>query len=337
MTDSPAPSPAKDPVGPTAPHDEAPSTAPDDGAVAETRSGAGLAMVVGCYVLWGFFPLFFRLLDGAGAVEIIGHRVIWTLASCLVLVVARGGWGRLRAVVTTPRLLGTLTVSGFLITANWLIYVYGVNTGHTADAALGYFVNPLVTVALAAVFLGERLRPAQGVSIALASVAVLILVAMQHSLPWVSLGLALSFGFYGLVKKRVSARVDALTGLTVESLVVAPVALAYLGWRQATGAAAMQGPEASPLLLVLLLLAGPLTAIPLLLFGAGTARVPLSVVGLSQYIAPIMQFLLAWGVFHEEISTARWIAMCFVWAGVAVFAADLLRQLARRPRLRPRS
>lgn len=337
MTDSPAPSPAKDPVGPTAPHDEAPSTAPGDGAVAETRSGAGLAMVVGCYVLWGFFPLFFRLLDGAGAVEIIGHRVIWTLASCLVLVVARGGWGRLRAVLTTPRLLGTLTVSGFLITANWLIYVYGVNTGHTADAALGYFINPLVTVALAAVFLGERLRPAQGVSIALASVAVLILMAMQHSLPWVSLELALSFGFYGLVKKRVSARVDALTGLTVESLVVAPVALAYLGWRQATGAAAMQGPEASPLLLVLLLLAGPLTAIPLLLFGAGTARVPLSVVGLSQYIAPIMQFLLAWGVFHEEISTARWIAMCFVWAGVAVFAADLLRQLARRPRLRPRS
>lgn len=328
MTHSPAPSPDNRPET---------STDEDAGAVtAGTRSGAGLAMVVGCYVLWGFFPLFFRLLDAAGAVEIIGHRVLWTLATCLVLVAVRRGWSRLRTVLTTPRLLGTLTVAGFLVTANWLIYVYGVNAGHTADAALGYFINPLVTVALAAVFLGERLRPAQGISIALASVAVLILVAMQHSLPWVSLGLALTFGFYGLVKKRVSSRVDALTGLTVESLVVAPVALVYLGRLQATGAGAMQGPEASPLLLVLLLLAGPLTAIPLLLFGAGTARVPLSVVGLSQYIAPIMQFLLAWGVFHEEISTARWIAMCFVWAGVAVFAVDLLRQLARRPRVRPR-
>lgn len=304
------------------------------GAPGATANGSGMAMVVGCYLLWGFFPLYFHLLSAAGAVEIIGHRLIWTLATCLVLVAVTRGWSRLRAVLRDGRLMGTLLVSGVLITLNWLIYVYGVNTGHTADAALGYFINPLVTVALAAIFLGERLRPAQGIAIALATAAVLVLVAMQHSLPWVSLGLALSFGFYGLVKKRVSARVDSLTGLTVESLVVTPAALGYLGWLQATGAGALQGPSASPLLGVLLVVAGPVTAIPLLLFASGTARVPLTVVGLSQYIAPIMQFLLAWAVFHETITPARWAAMVLVWLAVAVFAADVVRQVARRPRPR---
>ncbi|MDU0347941.1 EamA family transporter RarD [Actinomyces sp. MRS3W] len=289
-------------------------------------------MVLGCYLLWGLFPLYFRLLDAAGSVEIIGHRLVWTLATCLVLTAVRRSWSALRAAVTTPRILGVLAVSGLLVSLNWLIYVYAVNSDRTADAALGYFINPLVTVVLAAIFLGERLRPAQVVAVGIAVVAIAVLVVAQGSLPWISLSLALTFGLYGLVKKRLGARVDALTGLTVESACMSPLALAYFVWLYAGGHGALQGAQASGSLAALLVLAGPVTAVPLLLFAAGTRRVPLSVVGLSQYLTPIMQFLLAWGVFHEQISTARWISTTLVWVAVVVFVADLLRQLARRPR-----
>ena len=221
-----------------------------------------------------------------------------------------------------------------LVSVNWLIYVYGINTGRTADAALGYFINPLVTVALASLVLRERLRPVHRVSIGLATAAVALLVVLQGSLPWISLALALSFGLYGLVKKRMGPQVDALTGLTVESAVVCLAAAAYLGRLAWQGQSAWQDPHAGALLGALLLTAGPVTAVPLLLFAAGTRRVPLNVVGMSQYIAPIIQFILAWAVFHEAIPPARWAAMVLVWAAVAIFVADAVHQTARRPRSR---
>ena len=284
--------------------------------------------------LWGVFPLYFRLLADAGSVEIIGHRIVWTLVTCLGLVTVRRRWGRLRRILRSARLLGALTVSGLLVSVNWLIYVYGINTGRTADAALGYFINPLVTVALAALVLRERLRPVHRVSIGLATAAVALLVVLQGSLPWVSLALALSFGLYGLVKKRIGPQVDALTGLTAESAVVCPAAVAYLGRLAWQGQSAWQGPHAGALLGALLLAAGPVTAVPLLLFAAGTRRVPLNVVGMSQYIAPIIQFILAWAVFREAIPPARWAAMALVWAAVVIFVADAVHQTARRPRTR---
>ena len=192
-------------------------------------AATGLMMVLGCYLLWGIFPLYFHLLAAAGSLEIIGHRILWTLATCLIAVALLRRWDRLRAALTAPRLAGSLVVSGLIITLNWLIYVYGVNSGRTADAALGYFINPLVTVALAAVFLGERLRRLQLAALALAGLGVLVLVVAQGALPWVSLGLAGTFGLYGLAKKRSGAHVDALTGLTVGALAMAPLAVAYLG------------------------------------------------------------------------------------------------------------
>ena len=204
----------------------------------------------------------------------------------------------------------------------------------TADAALGYFINPLVTVALASLVLHERLRPAHRVSIALASAGVALLVVLQGALPWISLALAFSFALYGLVKKQLGPDVDALTGLTVESAVVTPIALAYLGHLAWQGQSAWQAPDQGWWILALLVVAGPVTAVPLLLFAAGTRRVPLSVVGMGQYIAPTIQFLLAWGAFHERIPTARWAAMILVWAAVAVFIGDAVRQLLRRPRPR---
>ncbi|SPT52622.1 putative chloramphenical resistance permease RarD [Actinomyces bovis] len=323
-------------VEPPAARGSASSLAPSSSRLAlqHQQDGSGLAMVLGCYLLWGFFPLYFKLLAAAGPVEIIGHRIVWTLVTCLLLVAFGRRWRQLRRVLATPRLLGALATAGVLVSVNWLIYVYGVNAGRTADAALGYFMNPLVTVALAALVLGERLRPSQLAAIGLATAGVAVMVAWQGTVPWVSLGLALTFGFYGLVKKRVGGQVDALSGLTVESLVVMPAALGYLGWLQVTGTAAYQQPGASTWLGGLLVVAGPVTALPLLLFAAGTARVPLSVVGLSQYIAPIMQFLLAWLVFGEEISSARWIAMGLVWLAVLVFVVDLLAQLRSLPRSR---
>ena len=326
---------------PTAPSsDPEPTSAPGaPAAVREPASagldGAGMALVIGCYTLWGVFPLYFRLLSAAGSVEIIGHRIVWTLGTCLALIAARRRWASLARVCCAPRLLGALVVSGLLVSVNWLVYVYGVNTARTADAALGYFINPLVTVALASLVLRERLRPVHRVSIALASTAVVLLVVLQGSLPWISLALAFSFALYGLVKKRIGPEVDALTGLTVESAVVTPIALVYLSHLAWQGQSAWQAPGQGWQIMALLGVAGPVTAVPLLLFAAGTRRVPLSVVGMGQYIAPTIQFLLAWVVFHEQIPTARWAAMVLVWAAVAVFIGDAVHQLIRRPRLRP--
>ena len=298
--------------------------------------GTGMALGIGCYTLWGVLPLYFHLLSAAGSVEIIGHRIMWTLGTCLMLIAARRRWASLARVCRTPRLLGALTACGLLVSVNWLVYVYGVNTARTADAALGYFINPLVTVALASLVLRERLRPAHRVSLALAGVAVALLVVLQGSLPWISLVLAFSFALYGLVKKRIGPEVDALTGLTVESAIVSPLALAYLGHMAWQGRAVWQAPDQGWQIMALLVMAGPVTAVPLLLFAAGTRRVPLSVVGMSQYIAPTIQFLLAWGAFHERILPARWAAMVLVWAAVAVFIGDAVRQLIRRPRPRQR-
>ena len=279
------------------------------GSTSGALDGTGMALVIGCYFLWGVFPLYFRLLTAL-----------------------RRRWAQLGHVVRSPRLLGMLAVCGLLVSVNWLVYVYGVNSARTADAALGYFINPLVTVALASLVLHERLRPAHRVSIALAGAAVALLVVLQGSLPWISLALAFSFALYGLVKKQIGPDVDALTGLTVESAVVAPAALAYSGRMAWQGQSAWQAPDQGWQILALLVVAGPVTAVPLLLFAAGTRRVPLSVVGMCQYIAPTIQFLLAWGAFHEPIPPARWAAMVLVWAAVAVFIGDALRQLLRRPR-----
>ena len=289
---------ASSPDAPSWKHDPAaaPNTPAATAASASgTLDGTGMALVIGCYSLWGVFPLYFRLLSAAGSVEIIGHRIAWTLVSCLALIALRHRWVTLARVVRTPRLLGMLAVCGLLVSVNWLVYVYGVNTARTADAALGYFINPLVTVAL-----------------------------------------AFSFALYGLVKKRIGPDVDALTGLTVESAVVAPLALAYMGHLAWQGQSAWQAPDQGWQILALLVVAGPVTAVPLLLFAAGTRRVPLSVVGMGQYIAPTIQFLLAWGAFHERIPPARWAAMVLVWAAVAVFIGDAVRQLIRRPRRRQR-
>lgn len=295
-----------------------------------TEAGrTGLLLGLGAYLLWGFFPLYFVLLEPAGAVEIIAHRVVWSLAFCLLVLVVTRGLGTVRAVLRSPRTAGALACAGLLVTTNWLVYVYGVLSGHTVDAALGYYINPLVTVVLAVVLLGERLRRLQWVALSLGAAAVVVITAGVGRLPWIALTLAVTFGAYGLVKNRTGQTVGALAGLTVETATTAPVALGYLVWlgSQGTLTLAVHGPAHLAALTAL----GVITAVPLLLFAGAARRLPLSVLGMLQYLTPTLQFLIAVLVFGEEMPAARWWGFGLVWLALVVLTTDGVRAIDRQP------
>ncbi len=286
----------------------------------------GLALGTGAYLLWGVLPLYFPLLAPAGPVEIIAHRVVWSLVVCLLLLAATRSIGSLRAALASRRTALTLAAAGLLIATNWLVYVYGVLSGHTVDAALGYYINPLVTVALAVVVLGERLRRAQWVALALGGLAVVVITAGMGRLPWVALVLATTFALYGLGKNRVGRTVGAVPSLTVETAAMTPAAVAYLAVLAADGDLTLARGGGHAVALVGL---GVVTAVPLLLFGGAARRLPLSVVGMLQYLAPTLQFVVALLVFGEEMPAIRWVGFALVWAALVVFTVDGLR--AGRP------
>lgn len=288
----------------------------------------GLLFAFAAYLLWGAFPLYFKLISAAGPFEIIGHRVLWTFVFCLLAVVGWRETGHLKEVLADRRLFWGLTGAGVLVTVNWTIYVWGVLNDHVVDAALGYFINPLFTVALAVLVLHERLRLAQWVAVGVAAVAVLVIAIGYGQVPWVALSLAVSFGLYGLVKKQVGGRVSPLVGLTIETTMLAPVALAFLVWLQATGASNLL--RHGPGLTVGLVAAGIITAIPLLLFAAASARIPLSMMGLIQYVTPMLQFIFGVWINHEAMPPARWAGFALVWVALIVLTVDSLRA-ARRP------
>ena len=287
----------------------------------------GLVLGVGAYLLWGFLPLYFQLLAPTAPVEIIAHRVVWSLVLCLVVLALTRSLGTLRTVVRSPRTVVTLAGAGVLLTINWLVYVHGVLSGQTVDAALGYYINPLVTVVIAVIVLGERLRRAQWAALVLGAASVLVISIGVGRLPWIALVLAATFGLYSLVKNRTGRTVGALTGLTVETAAVAPFALGYLGWLTAHGVSSL-GTEGTGHTAALVGL-GVVTAVPLLLFAGAARRLPLSVVGLLQYLAPTLQFLIAVLAFHEEMPAARWWGFVLVWLALAVLTVDGLR--AGRP------
>jgi len=301
-------------------------------------SRGGLLTGLGAYVLWGFLPLYFLVLAPAAPVEVVAHRILWSLGFCALLLVLTRSWRDLLALLREGRTLGTLAVAAVLIAVNWITYVYAVDTAHAADAALGYFINPIVTSLLALLVLRERLATAQWVALGLTAAAVLVIVVGYGRVPWISLVLAFSFGLYGLIKNRIGGRVGAVPGLTVETLVLAPVAIGYLGWLQARGIAAFGHPGVhvpNPVWYgVALALSGPITAVPLLLFAAAARRLPLATMGSLQYIAPVMQLLVAVLVIGEPMPTARWIGFGLVWVGLLVLTADGLRRLRRTPRPR---
>jgi chloramphenicol-sensitive protein RarD len=322
----------------TQPSADAAGRAPGNSAAGRTDR-VGLALGLSCYFLWGAFPLYFRLLDQASAAEIVAHRAVWSLGFCLVALVLVRSVRQFVAVLRRPAMVAQLAVAAVLVASNWLVYVYGVNSGRTVDAALGYFINPLVTVLLAVLVLRERLRPMQWVASGIGGAAFVVIAVGYGELPWIALTLALTFGLYGLAKNRVGRTVCALPGLAVETTLLFPLAVGYLGWLSVTGAGTFgaAGPDRVSHM-VLLAAAGPLTAVPLLMFGAAARRLPLSVVGMLQYLTPVLQLLVGVLVFHEPMPAERWAGFVLVWVAIALLTVDGWRHRPPgRPRRSPRT
>ena len=290
-----------------------------------SESRRGFLLGVAAYGLWGLFPLYWPLLEPAGAIEILAHRIVWSLLTMCVLVVALGRTAAFRRVVTQRRVVLPLTLAATLITVNWAVYIWGVNNGHVVETALGYFINPLVTVLMGVFILGERLRPWQWAAMAVAVLAVVVLTVGYGGLPWVALVLAFSFGSYGLCKKQAGA--PAIESVTFETLVIGPIAFGYLLWLGATGESAFVGHGVAHAMLFAT--TGIVTAVPLICFGGAAIRVPLVTLGLLQYLTPTLQFLLGILYFHEDMPAGRWLGFALVWTALAIFSADSLRHRRR--------
>jgi chloramphenicol-sensitive protein RarD len=291
----------------------------------------GVSAGLGAYVLWGAFPLYFPLLEPAGGVEIVAHRVVWSLVFVALLLTAQRGWGQVRRTVADRRALLVLAAAAVLIAVNWLVYVLAVNSGHVVEASLGYFINPLVSVVLGVVVFRERLRWLQWAAVGIAVLAVLVLTVDYGRPPWIALTLATSFGLYGLMKKLV--RVDAAPGLFVETAVVFLPALVVLGLLEGRGEAVFGHAGVGNSLL--LVSTGVATAVPLLLFAAAARRVPLSTVGLLQYVTPLMQLSIGVFVYDEPMPPARLAGFAIVWLALIVFTVDSLRQARSSRRAGP--
>lgn len=296
----------------------------------ETPGRTGMVQGLGAYGWWGFLPLYFPLLVPAGSVEIIAHRVLWSLAFCVVALAATRSLGTAWAALRSPVTLTRLAVGGVLVATNWLVFVYAVLSDRTVDAALGYYVNPILTVVLAVIVLRERMRPAQWVAVGLGAAAVVVLTLGVGGLPWIALVLAGTFGTYGLIKNRTGRTVAPLAGLAVETAVLAPMALVWLFAVERGGTFGDHGPWHA----LALAGSGVVTAVPLLLFAGAARRLPLSVVGLLQYLTPTIQFAIGVLVFGEQMPAARWWGFALVWAALAVLTADGLRA-GRASRLQP--
>jgi len=281
----------------------------------------GVISGLGAYALWGVFPLYFPLLEPASGIEIVAHRVLWSLVFVGLLLTVVRRWGLVRAAVRDRRTVLVLAAAAMLIAVNWLVYVYGVNSGQVVETSLGYFINPLVSVLLGVVVFSERLRPLQWVAVAIAAVAVSVLTVDYGRPPWIALSLAASFGLYGVMKKLVS--VEAAPGLFLETALVAVPAGVVLSvlHGQGTGTFAQAGTGHA----FLLASAGIATAVPLLLFAAAARRIPLSTVGLLQYLTPLMQLGIGVFVYGEPMPPARLAGFVIVWVALAVFTADSLR------------
>jgi len=294
------------------------------GADAEERERArGVVFGLAAYLIWGSFPLYIRALQPAGAVEILGQRILWSGLCCLVVLAAGRGLTDFWVTMRRPRTLGAVTLAGLLISVNWIVYLIAVTTGRITEAALGYFLNPLVSVGLGLIVLRERLRPLQATAVAIGAVAAVVLAVEAHAVPVIPLLLAFSFGTYGLVKNRLGGRLTAVQSLTGETAVLAPAAAVVLAVVGTQGTATFGG--YGGLHAVLLASTGLMTAVPLLLFAAAARRVTLVTVGLLQFVAPVLQFLCALAL-GERLSAGRWVGFGIVWLALAVLVLDITRQ-----------
>jgi chloramphenicol-sensitive protein RarD len=279
---------------------------------------AGIVYAALAYVAWGLFPIYFRQLAAVPSLEVVMHRTVWSLLFVLGVLLVLKRWAWMRDLLRQPKVLGAFALSALLLSSNWLVYVWAVQNQHVLDASLGYFILPLVNVALGYVFLHERPRTGQWLAVGTAATGVLWLTLQTGRLPWISLLLALTFGFYGLLRKV--ARLGALEGLALETMMLAPLAMGVLGFWAAQGQGVLvQGDMSS---VAWLLVAGPLTAIPLLLFAAGARRIPMTTLGILQYISPTLQFLLGLWLFHEPLQPARLLGFALIWTALVVYSLE---------------
>ncbi|TVR83593.1 MAG: EamA family transporter RarD [Rhodospirillales bacterium] len=285
-----------------------------------TAAGSGFLLALGAFAIWGLFPLYFKALSSVPAVEVLAHRVVWSVVFTGLLLTAWRHWRRVAVALADRRVLASLAASAAVITVNWGVFIWAVAANRVLEASLGYYINPLVSVALGVVVLRERLRGLQWAAVAMATAAVAYEVVGLGRVPWISLTLAVSFGLYGLIRK--TAAVDPLTGLFVETLIVSPVALGYLLLLGATGTGAFA--TGSGATTGLLALAGVVTALPLLLFVAGARRIRLSSLGLLQYLVPTLHFLLAVAVFGEALTPDRLVTFVGIWIALALYSAATL-------------
>ena len=292
----------------------------------------GVVQIVVGYTLWGLSPIYWKVLSDIGAVDVIAVRSLGTLVVLVLVHTVVRSWPTFRTIASSTRNLVAAGSCAALLSLNWGLYIWAVNTDRVTEAALGYFINPLVSVALGVVVLRERLRRGQAMSVAVAAMGVLYLTLRLGSLPWIPLTLALSFAAYGLIRKQVSY--ESLDGLTLESFYLLAPALGFLVYRWLAGAAPLG--DGDPLTTAIVVLAGPLTAIPLLLFAAGARKVPLNVVGIAQFLVPTLQFLLGIVAYGESFGVHHLIGYSLIWVGVVVFAADTWRAASMdRMRLSP--
>ncbi|MFD7897963.1 EamA family transporter RarD [Streptomyces sp. NPDC059743] len=294
---------------------------------ADSEQRSGLLYGIGAYGMWGLVPLFWPLLEPAGATEILAHRMVWSLGVVAIWLLALRRWSWMAELIRQPRKLGLIAVAAVTISLNWGFYIWAVNSGRVVEASLGYFINPLVTIAMGVLLLKERLRPAQWTAVFIAFAAVLVLAVGYGQPPWISLVLAFSFATYGLIKKKIN--IGGLESLAAETAVLFLPALGYLVWLGASGSATF-GREGTGQM-ALLAGTGVVTALPLVCFGAAAIRVPLSTLGLLQYLAPVFQFLLGVLYFHEAMPPKRWAGFSLVWLALAILTWDALRN-ARRTR-----
>lgn len=281
------------------------------------------------YGLWGGFPLYWPLLEPAGALEILAHRVLWSLLTMGLLVLVLRRTRQVRALFRERRTFLLLALAATVVSCNWAMYIWGVNNGRVVETSLGYFINPLVTVLMGVFILGERLRPLQWVAMGVASLAVVVLTVDYGRPPWVALVLAFTFGTYGLAKK--SANAGAVESLTVETMLIAPFAATYVGWLVLAGHSNFAAHGAGHALLMSS--AGIVTAIPLICFGAAAIRVSMVTLGLLQYLAPLLQFGLGVLYFHEEMPAGRWVGFGLVWIALVVFTVEATTHRRRQLRL----
>ncbi|SFS02411.1 chloramphenicol-sensitive protein RarD [Agrococcus baldri] len=291
---------------------------------------AGLGYALFAYLFWGFLPAYLQLTRGIDGFELIGWRVISSVVVAFALVAATRGWPRMRTVLRSRRDTWTLVIAGHAVLINWTAFVVGVLSDKVLETSLGYFLNPLVSVVFAVIFLGERLRPLQWVAVGLGAVGVGVMIVGYGQVPWIGLLVAFSFGTYGLIKKRVSGSVDALSGFTIETTAALPASMVMLGVAFAVNGVTVGANGATGILGAAGF--GIVTAIPLLAFAAATRRIPLTWVAFVQYLTPIMTFLFGAFIMLEPMPLERWIGFILVWASLVLFTADIARHRFRRPR-----